>query len=90
VTLAWYRASSADDEHDDQEVDLAKIGSPGGASWAYVALEGPEWTWGVLDQWMWDDSNESGKPVEYLASGAEHSQSEAKNAVEQWVESHRG
>jgi hypothetical protein len=76
--LEWYEATSADDLHPDEEVDLAKIGNPGGGEWAYVADDSGGWAWGVLDRWLWDDAS-------YLAQGKEATKEAAKAAVERWV-----
>lgn len=75
---AWYPASSADDLHADEEVDLAKFGNPGGAEWAYVANEGDTVVWCVLDRWLWDDAKE-------LERGQAASAAEGRAAVQAWV-----
>jgi hypothetical protein len=43
-SLNWYTSVSADADNHDQEVDLAAIGCPGGASWASVSpSHGDQW-----------------------------------------------
>lgn len=78
IDLAWTTSGCADDFNHDQEVDLGAIGSPGGAEWAYVCPNGGEWTWGVLDRWLWDDAS-------YLANGLVPDEAQAKQAVQAWV-----
>ena len=79
--LNWYISASADDLHEDEEVDLMRVPGLNGVCWAYVALESEpdRWTWGVLDQWLWDDA-------ETIASGEEATKEAAKAAVQKWVE----
>jgi hypothetical protein len=45
----WYPASSADNDHDDIEIDL------GNGWWACVVAPGNTWTWFVCDQWLADE-----------------------------------
>lgn len=77
--LSWHKATS-DDAGNDEEVDLEKVGSPGGAVWAYVAhtYGGFAWHWAVLDDWLHDNGRT-------LASGEARSKTEAKVAVQRWV-----
>lgn len=77
--MDWHPGQSADELNPDEEVDLAKVGNPGGAEWAYVAKGTTAWTWGVLDRWLWDDAT-------VLAEGTEASKDAAKEAVQRWVE----
>lgn len=79
--LDWYTSASADPKHHDQEVDLDKVGNPGGASWAYVALGFGDttWTWGVMDRWLEEDATQ-------IAQGEAPTELEAKLAVQRWVE----
>ena len=81
MALEWRASDSADDTHPDMETDLTAIGSPGGASWAYVALEGEQWAWGVLDHWLWDNA-------ETLAEGVAATKDGALGAVANWVREH--
>ena len=86
--LAWYRSQSADAEHDDQEVDLDAIGSPGGASWASVSPDSGRtrapWVWVIYDRWIDVDS----EPDPVLAEGGAGTEAEAKTAIATWVRDH--
>jgi hypothetical protein len=83
LPLQWYTSDSADDDNHDQEVDLDRIGSPGGASWASVAPGGtPEsggWHWVIYNRWTNMDKHDS-----ELAAGY-GTEAEAKAAVTAWV-----
>ena len=82
MELAWYTSDSADECNHDQEVDLDRIGNPGGASWAYVAPDGrpghKPWNCEVLDRWLYEDA-------ETLAAGEADDEAGAKAAVTAWV-----
>lgn len=81
IQLDWYAADSADTEHHDQDVDLDRLGSPGGASWAAVSHEGDAWDYRVYDRWLYEDA-------EVLAAGTVPSEGWAKLAVQVWVLRH--
>jgi hypothetical protein len=86
--LSWHEAQSADRDHQDVEVDLATVGCPGGAQWAYVAAEGDggPFIWRVFKHWLWDDIDND--PDVELAGGTAASMDEGKGAVEEWARSH--
>jgi hypothetical protein len=82
--LTWTEASSADDEHDDQDTDLALVGNPAGASWAGVSDEGDNgWHWGIYSRWLWEDIDAD--PNAILAEGYATSQQAAKDCVVAWL-----
>lgn len=84
--LTWYPAQSADSQHDDQETDLDAIGSPGGASWAWVALN-DRWTWSIYARWLWEDIDAD--PASTLAEGEADTPDAARAAVTTWVRNAR-
>lgn len=82
-TYGWYTASSADDQHHDQELDLEALGNPGGGSWAVVYPDGDLWTWEVYNTWLLEDAC-------VIAFGSGDSEPRAKAAVEKWIRRHLG
>lgn len=88
TALAWAAAARSAGPGDDQETDLAAIGSPGGACWAWVAPDGWRWAWGVYTSWRWEDID--GDPAATLARGPAASEAEAKAAVQAWVDARDG
>ena len=87
--LTWYPGTSADDDHDDVETDLAAIGGPGGAVWASVADEETWWSWAVYDRWLWDDID-ADPGTHTLAEGTAASREEGMQAVSDWVHAQGG
>jgi hypothetical protein len=83
--LAWYTSESADDENHDQETDMSRAGSPGGASWASVSPNGRPgrentWLWVIYNRWTDVDDYDS-----ELGRGEAGGEDEAKAAVAEWV-----
>jgi hypothetical protein len=84
VNLTWYPAASADDTHDDLELDLCPLGCPGGSVWAWVADEGGGvWRWTIYSRWLWEDIDAN--PAFTLADDTADSRELAKAAVATWV-----
>ena len=85
--VAWQPAASADETHDDEELDLASLGNPGDAQWAWIAAEdtpaGQTWCWAIYHYWLWEDIDKN--PNAVLAEGKTDSKPAAKEAVQVWV-----
>lgn len=86
MTLEWKPAQSADRDHPDIEVDLAKIGNPGNAEWASVTEESNPagFSWAIYARWLWEDIDND--PNNILAEGTAASLEDAKSAIESWVD----
>lgn len=72
MTYEWVMSASADDEHHDQEVELAN-------GWhACVSPSGDEWVWHLADRWLHTDEDGDVAPI---AEGTSPTEAGAKAAA---------
>lgn len=74
IGVIWYRSSSGDDQHNDQEFDV------GNGWWISLGDEStnsqrPRWTWEVHDHWLRDE-----EPGDPLCAGESPNEAAAKNS----------